>query len=94
MSDVSYSNVYCDWCNKSIIRKEAKVVNTYTLCGYCAKFPTKECMELWKSMELDWRLLKYIPILTAIQEVSPNNYTIHWRMVYEENPNAREGWVA
>jgi len=95
-----YRNIPCDWCGKSMIYKERKsktdkyTGKVYTICAECNIFPTREAMELWKNIEVFFRNMRYIPILTEIEDLGNNNWKIHYTWVFEDSPTARQGWIS
>jgi len=62
----------CDWCGRTLRENESNKVRSkfnpctnetvnYTLCDYCNIFPTKQSMEYYKGLLVNWALLN-IPI--------------------------------
>jgi hypothetical protein len=62
----------CDWCGRTLRETESSKVRSkvnpctnettnYTLCDYCNVFPSKESMEFYKGLLVNWALLN-IPI--------------------------------
>ena len=66
------THLQCDWCGRTLRESESSKVRSkfnpctnetvnYTLCDYCNIFPTKQSMEYYKGLLVNWALLN-IPI--------------------------------
>jgi len=66
------THLQCDWCGRTLRESESNKVRSklnvctnqtvnYVLCDYCNIFPTKQSMEYYKGLLVNWALLN-IPI--------------------------------
>jgi len=79
--------------SEKIVDYGNNVTVTYNVCYYCREFPTPECLDLWKSILVQWAVLGYCVRLDKITYIPPDAH-IDYTVMYIDGGNPRSGWVA
>ena len=94
---MSYNNIFCHWCGKSMIASEAQTGNTTQdgaiLCSFCIQFPTVQVMYAWMGIIADYAISdKRVTLTSVTYDEGTGKYTINFK--YNDDDMVRSGWVA